>query len=153
MEKPIRDFGQDSFNFYPEEEFVYPPSGKLYLIPTSHGETYDPEFAPNPSPLIDLPNLERWTLLYLICVIEILAGRRPIQQIARSTHRFTYNEIAARVGAIREVPKVRKIHRDQPIEGVVEVAMTLSFKERVRVLAARFEGIDKRWVCTEFRLL
>ena len=32
---------------------------KLYLVPTSHGESYDPDFAPNPSPLSELPNLER----------------------------------------------------------------------------------------------
>ena len=38
---------------------------KLYLVPTSHGETYDPDFAPNPSPLTELPNIERWTLTYV----------------------------------------------------------------------------------------
>lgn len=145
---------QQAFDFYPQEQRdPHATPGRLYLIPTSHGEIYDPEFAPNPSPLHDLPNLERWTLLYLVSAIEIMAGRRPLQQIARSTHRFTYNEISARVGSLREVPKICKIHRSQPIEGVVEVAMTVHFKERFRVIAARFEGVDRRWICTEFTLL
>ena len=145
---------QMTLDFLPQEEVHdYPKSGKLYLVPTSHGEVFDPDFAPNPSPLHELPNLERWTLLYLICVIEILAGRRPIQQIARSTHRFIYNEIAGKAGSLREVPRINKIHRHQPIEGVVEVTMTLVIQNRVRALAARFEGVDKRWICTEFSLL
>lgn len=126
---------------------------KLYLIPTSHGETYDPDFAPNPSPLADLPNIERWTLTYVVSALEALASRRSIQQIARSTHRFTYNTLIKRVGSLKEVPKIRKIHRHQPIEGVVEVTVTLAFKERVRVLAARFEGVDRKWLCTEFEIL
>lgn len=128
-------------------------STRLYLIPTTHGESYDPDFAPNPSPLSDLPNLERWTLTYVVSVIEVMAGRRPIQQVARSTHRFTYNSLLRKVGSVDEVPKIRKIHRNQPIEGVVELTAILVFKERIRALTARFEGVDKKWLCTELELL
>jgi len=42
---------------------------------------------------------------------------------------------------------------NQPIEGVVESTVTLRIKERVRSLILRFEGVDKRWVCTELKLL
>jgi len=31
--------------------------------------------------------------------------------------------------------------------------VTLRIKERVRSLILRFEGVDKRWVCTELNLL
>ena len=126
---------------------------KLYLVPTSHGESYDPDFAPNPSPLNELPNIERWTLTYVVSILEILAGRRSIQQVARSTHRFTYNSLMKKIGILKEVPKIRKFHRHQPIEGVVEVTVTLVFSERVRVLAARFEGVDRKWLCTEVEIL
>lgn len=126
---------------------------KLYLVPTTHGESYDPDFAPNPSPLNELPNIERWTLTYIVTVIEIMAGRRPVQQVARSTHRFTYNSILRNIGSIEEVPKIRRIHRNQPIEGVVELTAVLVFKNRVRALIARFEGVDKKWLCTELELL
>ena len=128
-------------------------SKKLYLVPTSHGESYDPDFAPNPSPLAELPNLERWTLTYVVSALEILAGRRSPQQLARSTHRFTYNSLLHKIGELREVPKIRKIHRNQPIEGVIEVNVTLVFKERVRALVARFEGVDRKWLCTELEIL
>ena len=132
---------------------IYTLSNKLYLVPTSHGETYDPDFAPNPSPLSDLPNLERWTLTYVVSVLEVMAGRRSPQQVARSTHRFTYNTLLKRVGSVSEVPKIRKIHRNQPIEGVIEVTVTLAFKERVRAMVARFEGVDRKWLCTELEIL
>jgi len=132
---------------------IYTLSNKLYLVPTSHGETYDPDFAPNPSPLSDLPNLERWTLTYVVSVLEVMAGRRAPQHVARSTHRFTYNTLLKRVGSVSEVPKIRKIHRNQPIEGVIEVTVTLAFKERVRAMVARFEGVDRKWLCTELEIL
>ena len=132
---------------------IYTLSNKLYLVPTSHGETYDPDFAPNPSPLSDLTNLERWTLTYVVSVLEVMAGRRSPQQVARSTHRFTYNTLLKRVGSVSEVPKIRKIHRNQPIEGVIEVTVTLAFKERVRAMVARFEGVDRKWLCTELEIL
>lgn len=126
---------------------------KLYLVPTSHGESFDPDFAPNPSPLSELPNLEKWTLTYIVSALEILAGRRSPQQLARSTHRFTYNSLLRRIGTATEVPKIRKIHRNQPIEGVIEVNVTVVFKDRVRALIARFEGVDRKWLCTEFEIL
>ncbi|MBU3693200.1 MAG: hypothetical protein FGM47_06775 [Candidatus Nanopelagicaceae bacterium] len=131
----------------------YQSSNKLYLVPTTHGESYDPDFAPNPSPLAELPNLERWTLTYVVSAIEIMAGRRPVQQLSRSTHRFTYNSLLRNIGSVTDLPKIKRIHRNQPIEGVVEVTAILSFKDRVRALIARFEGVDKKWLCTELELL
>ena len=128
-------------------------SNKLYLVPTTHGESYDPDFAPNPSSLAELPNLERWTLTYVVSAIEIMAGRRPVQQLARSTHRFTYNSLLRNIGSVSDLPKIKRIHRNQPIEGVVELTAILSFKDRVRALIARFEGVDKKWLCTELELL
>jgi hypothetical protein len=91
--------------------------------------------------------------MYVVSVIEVMAGRRPIQQVARSTHRFTYNSLLREIGSINEVPKIRRIIRNQPIEGVVELTAILVFKNRVRALIARFEGVDKKWLCTELELL
>jgi hypothetical protein len=90
-------------------------------------------------------------------VIEILAGRRPIKQIARSTHRFIFNNISKEIGSInmsrKNAPRLRKIYRSEPIEGVIEVSATISIDTRVRAIAARFEGVDHRWICTEFDLI
>lgn len=145
---------QESLSFFELPiEPVVKREPRLFLLPTTHGDTYDAEFAPVPSPLSDLPEIERWTLTFLIQVIEIMAGRRPLQQVARSTHRFTYNSLAKKIGAVDELPKIRSIHRNQPIEGVVELTAVLIFKKRVRALVARFEGVDRRWLCTELELL
>lgn len=139
------------------KEYVPLQDGKLYLVPTTHGEVFDPEFAPLPSPIDSLPNSSKWTRAYLISVVEILVGRRPVTQIARSTHRFVYNNIARQVGSLSKLPntptKLRRIYRSEPIEGVVELTATISIGSRVRAIAARFEGVDRRWICTEFDLL
>lgn len=126
---------------------------KLYLVPTTHGENFDPDFSPMPTSIDELPDGDRWTKAYVISTVEILAGRRPIIQISRSTHRFTYNNLARRAGSLNELPRIMRIHRNQPIEGVIELTATLAFKDRVRALIARFEGVDRRWLCTEFELL
>lgn len=128
-------------------------SSKLYLVPTTHGENFDPDFSPVPTSVSELPNGERWTQAYIISAIEILAGHRPIIQISRNTHRFIYNNLVKRAGSFSELPKIRRIHRNQPIEGVIELTATLAFKVRVRALVARFEGVDGKWLCTEFDLI
>ena len=128
-------------------------SSKLYLVPTTHGENFDPEFSPSPSRLSELPDGERWTQAYIVSVVEILSGRRPVSQVSRTTHRFIYNNLLKHVGSLSELPRIKKIHRCEPIDGVIETTVTLSFKNRVRVLVARFEGVDKKWLCTEFELL
>ena len=128
-------------------------SSKLYLVPTTHGEHFDPDFSPVPTNIAQLPNGDRWTQAYIISAIEILAGHRPVVQISRSTHRFTYNNLLKSAGSLSELPKIRRIHRNQPIEGVIELTTTLAFKARVRALVARFEGVDGRWLCTELELL
>jgi len=147
-------FGQS--NFYSTPLFGrsdLPASNKLYLIPTSHGENYEADFAPTPSSLLELPNPTRWTLTYLITALEIMAARRPASQVARTTHRYTYNSLLAQVGSLKEVPKIKSIRRSQPIAGVVELNATLIFKERIRALVARFEGVDHKWLCTELSLI
>ena len=136
----------------PFESVAEGPS-KLYLVPTTHGESFDPDFSPMPTSIDQLPDGDRWSKAYVVSAIEILAGRRPVAQLSRSTHRFIYNNLARRAGSLNELPKIMKIHRSQPIEGVIELTATLAFKERVRALIARFEGVDRRWLCTEFELL
>lgn len=126
---------------------------KLYLIPTTHGESFDPDFSPVPSSANELPDGDRWTHAYIISAIEILSGRRPLVQISRNTHRFIYNNLAKQSGSLSELPKVKKIHRNRPIDGVIELVATIAFKNRVRALAARFEGVDGKWLCTEFELI
>jgi hypothetical protein len=74
-------------------------------------------------------------------------------QLARWTHRATFEKIMKDVGGKRALPKIRNIYISQPIDGVGEVTVTLRYDERVRSLVMRFEGVDKRWLCTELFVL
>jgi len=145
---------ESGFDFY-GGPYVTPvsASSRLYLVPTTHGENFEPDFSPSPSKLSELPDVERWTKAYIVSVVEILSGRRPISQVSRTTHRFIYNNLSKKVGTFSGLPKIQRIHRCQPIDGVIETTVTLAFKNRVRVLVARFEGVDRKWICTEFDLL
>lgn len=81
---------QEVFQFFtapPEVVNNNQSSQKLFLVPTTHGENFDPGFAPMPTDPTELPDPERWTLAYVVSVIEILLGRRQLRQIARMTHR------------------------------------------------------------------
>jgi hypothetical protein len=48
---------------------------------------------------------------------------------------------------------MRKIHQDQPLDGICETVITVRFGERVRALVIRTEGVDGRWLCTALRLM
>jgi hypothetical protein len=74
-------------------------------------------------------------------------------QLARNSHRSVISKILSQGKTLSGVCQIRRIYINQPIEGVIETTVTLSIKNRVRSLILRFEGIDKKWICTELRLL
>ena len=129
---------------------------KLFLVPTPHhldGEEVDGENLPKPSALDDLPPLHDTVARYVLGIVEIWGGRRQPMQLARLSHRLVYAKILTLAGNQKEIPKIRKVYIQEPIEGVAETTVTLRFNDRVRSLVLRFEGVDKRWLCTEFALL
>ena len=131
-------------------------SRKHFLVPKSNnciGEEYDLESESKPSPLCDLPPLEETISRYVLGLVEIWGGRRQPMQLARMSHRLVYATILDMAGTHKEIPRIRKLYISEPIEGVAETAVTLRFKERVRSLVLRFEGADRRWLCTEMTLL
>jgi hypothetical protein len=155
-----------------DEQFVHPMlelqpyelppiptlSNKLYLVPTTDpaiaDSSIDPIFGPQPSALTELPDVNTWSKSFVIGLIEIWAGKRPAMQIARSCHRNVHAKLQYYGKSLAsDLPKIRKIYLTQPIEGVIESTVTLRIKDRVRSLILRFEGVDKRWICTEIFLL
>ena len=74
-------------------------------------------------------------------------------QLARLSHRLVYAKILSLAGNQRDIPKIRRVYINEPIEGIAETTVTLRFNDRVRSLVLRFEGVDKRWLCTEFALI
>jgi hypothetical protein len=130
---------------------------KLYLVPTIDtefgNEWSHPKFSSTPSNLTDLPDINEWSESFIITIIEIWSGRRGVMQLANNCHRSVINKLIKQGKELDNSCRIRKIYLNQPIEGVIEATVTLRIKERVRSLILRFEGVDKRWVCTELNLL
>ena len=156
--QPLDGWSHPPFDFDGPPRPIAPIPTKLYLVPTLdrlEGEEAVPhdEFSPVPTPLSKLPDIETWIKKYVLTTVEIWDGRRPVSQLARWSHRRVYQQIAENSYDERAKPKIRKIYIQEPIEGVAESMVTLRFGERVRSLTLRFEGVDERWLCTEFKLL
>jgi hypothetical protein len=130
---------------------------KLYLVPSIdkefESEQFHPKFSPVPSALAELPELHQWSESFVIKVLEIWSGRRALTQLSRYCHRSVLKKINQQMSCLTQKCQIRKFYFNQPIEGVVEVTVTLKVVDRVRSLILRFEGVDKRWVCTELTLL
>ena len=141
----------------PKQAPIFANKTKLYLVPTIDtefgNEWSHPKFSSMPSNLTDLPDINEWSESFIITIIEIWSGRRGVMQLANNCHRSVINKLIKEGKELDNSCRIRKIYLNQPIEGVIEAAVTLRIKERVRSLILRFEGVDKRWVCTELNLL
>ena len=151
---------QPRIDFTPPRNMAEIPTQitKLYLVPTIdylEGEDADVEkdFAPIPSSSKNLPEVSEWVGKFVLTTAEIIGGRRPPMQLARWSHRRVFLQLVEISHTYPALPKIRKIYIQEPIDGVIESTVTLRFGERVRSLMMRFEGVDQRWLCTEFRLL
>lgn len=134
--KPIRA------PFLPDEFFGHQPAQRSAL--------------PNPEPLIE--NLTR-------CVIEILAGARDLEQIARWVTDDVYRHLLKRVVLsararqakglvpVRPVFSMGSMTTCEPRDGVIEAVMVVRGRARTRAVAIRLEGLDRRWRATAINVL
>ena len=139
--------------FRPEkiESVVIKP--RLYLVPTTFGEDYDPEFAPEPTSASELPDIHELTRRFIHNVVEIWAGKRSAQQVQTLCHYKVFAQLSRKSGSMTEVGRVRKIRITEPLDGISESTVTVRFGDRLRVVAIRFEGLDKKWLCTALNLI
>ena len=118
---------------------------KLYLVPSVDkefgSEWFHPKFSPMPSALADLPELHQWSESFVIKVLEVWSGRRALSQLSRNCHRSVLKKINLQMSSLTQKCQI------------VEVTVTLRVIDRVRSLILRFEGVDKKWICTELTLL
>jgi hypothetical protein len=140
----------------------YIQTRKLYLVPTPDSEFVsgkfninleDQDFAAQPSFLEDLPNVDEWVQRFVLGLIEIWGGKRSPMQLARWSQRTVHKKLMAQISKFSSPPKLRKIYINQPIEGVIESTVTIRINDRVKSLLLRFEGVDKRWICTELEIV
>ena len=127
-------------------------------------EPEPPDFAPRSTPRAELPCPRRMAAGLVQAVMEVIAGRRPLQQLMQYTTEEVYGELQCRVGAVRALrirrgggqygpARLRSVHVDEPADGVAEVTAVVRRGERHRAVALRLEGIDGRWRCTALHVV
>lgn len=111
---------------------------------------------PDPAPL--LHSLTRG-------VLEVLAGVREVEQVARWLTEDAYRtlvvraNLATRARSARGVPALRPKHTitalrySSPADGVVEAVVIVATPPRTRAVAIRLEGMDRRWRATSLAIL
>lgn len=111
---------------------------------------------PPPEPLLE--NLTR-------CVMEVLAGARELDQLARWISEEVYKHLLKRqvvsararqvkgLQAVRPVLKIGRITTFEPRDGVVEAVVMVHQRTRSRAVAIRLEGMDRRWRATAISVL
>ncbi len=111
---------------------------------------------PDPTPLLE--NLTR-------CVIEVLAGARDLEQLARWVSDDVYRHLLKRVVLSTRARRARaqKATRPsftigstsvfEPRDGVVEAVVIVRGRARTRAVAIRLEGLDSRWRATAINVL
>jgi hypothetical protein len=113
------------------------------------------DFDPQPTPRADLPDPARWAARLVQATVEVLAGRRPLQQLMPYTDDYVYAQLTGRLRRRRgpgRPPLLCSVHASEPRDGVAEVCAVVRESGRVRAIAARLEGYDGRWRCTALQL-
>ncbi|MCK6081488.1 3-hydroxyacyl-CoA dehydrogenase [Microbacterium sp. EYE_5] len=122
-------------------------------------------FAPQRSSSRDLPDPLPLVKNLTIGVLEVLAGVRDVDQLARWLGEDAYRalvtraNLSARARSARGVAAVRPAHRILsertcvPADGVVEAVVIVEGPIRTRAVAMRLEGWDGRWRASSLALL
>ncbi len=109
-------------------------------------------------------SIEGWAHRFAQAAVEIVAGDRPASQLVRWTSSDVYADLSRRAllvaragghqpGVARVQPVRPRVHSVHPCfvgDGVVETGIHVRYGERSRAIAARFEDVAGRWVCTAF---
>ena len=138
-----------------------PGAPALRPLPAAIEELFDHE----PSPTASLPSpmgvLESLTRL----VVEILAGARDLDQIARWVSDDVYRTLLKRTVLSTRARQARgeRVSRPaitlgttrvtEPADGIIEAVTIVHGRGRSRAVAIRLEGLDRRWRATAIAVL
>lgn len=142
------------------------PAGtaRVFSAPASATELSE-FFAPQRTPSTALPEPDPFLRNLTRGVLEVLAGAREVDQLARWLTEDPYRKLvtrsnlAARARSARGVPARRpvhtilSVHQSSPADGVVESVVIVQGPARTRAVAMRLEGMDGRWRATSLALL
>ncbi|MEH3088100.1 MAG: Rv3235 family protein [Microbacterium arborescens] len=122
-------------------------------------------FAPQPTATADLPDPEPLARNLTRGVLEVLAGVREVEQLARWLSEDAYRalvtraNLSARARSARQVAPARPVYSIasvrlcEPADGVVECSLVVTMPARTRAVAMRLEGRDGRWRAMSLALL
>jgi len=125
----------------------------------------DDFFGKQPSSRSQLPDPEPLLINLTRCVIEVLAGARELDQLARWVSDDVYKHLLTRVvlSARARAATGRRVQRptlvighismSEPRDGVIEAVVIVHTKARVRAVALRLEGLDRRWRASAINVL
>jgi hypothetical protein len=119
----------------------------------------DPEdFGPQRTFSRDLPEPKAWVRHIAQALVEVMSGARPAPQVIRWTSPEVYsvvarrNAVSGRRTVVRRRALVRQVRICEPVDGVVEACAVVVDNGRVRALAMRLVGVDRRWVVSELQV-
>lgn len=152
-----------------EPPFDDEPGPRLQLVPPHREDVLpfdrppagigdgDGSFGRRPTPRAELPDLRPWAGRLVLATMEVLSGRRPVQQLMPWTDDAVYAQVSRAVRrrqGTAGVPRVlASLHVSEPADGVAEVCAVVTGGDRSRAVAARLEGSDGRWRCTALQLV
>ncbi|WP_244209384.1 Rv3235 family protein [Rathayibacter festucae] len=122
-------------------------------------------FAPQPATRAELPDPEPILACLTLQVVEVLAGSREIDQLARWLSDDVYRHLQKRVvmaararslkgRSTQRLPStVGRVVVTEPRDGIVEAVVLVHNRVRTRAVAIRLEGTDARWRATAINVL
>ena len=125
----------------------------------------DDEFARQRSGRADLADPEPLLRNLTHCVIEVLAGARDLEQLARWVTDDVYRTLTKRVVLAARARRVKgqapqrpafslgRVIICEPADGVVEAVVMVHQRARSRAVAIRLEGLDQRWRASAISVL
>ncbi|NHI17428.1 Rv3235 family protein [Microbacterium excoecariae] len=122
-------------------------------------------FAPQHTRTDALPDPEPLIATLAGGVLEVIAGVREVDQLARWLAEDPYRALVVRANlaararsaraqsALRPTYAIRSVHVSHPADGVVEATAVVATPLRTRAVALRLEGYDARWRATSLAVL
>lgn len=122
-------------------------------------------FAPQPTSTSELPDPAPLLRSLAHGVLEVLAGVREVDQLARWFSEEAFRSLATRanlsararsargVAPARPTFEIRALRVTEPLDGVIEAVVVVAGPGRTRAVAVRLEGIDRRWRATSLAIL